>query len=85
MDVVLEDAHAVVLEHDPVQIERVRDAVPADGVNGLGDTAIVASFMMVTGAKIDAAMASDARAVGLKPWSGPAAQTPEVVASTQSA
>jgi hypothetical protein len=40
---------------------------------------------MVTGAKIDVAMASDARAVGLKPWSGLAGQTSEMVASTESA
>ena len=63
-------------------LDGVRDAVPDDGVKGLGDTAIVASFTMVTGARIDVALASDDRAVGLRPWSGPAAQTPEVVAST---
>jgi hypothetical protein len=62
-------------------LDGVRDAVP-DEVKGLGDTAIVASLTMVTGAKIDVALASDARAVALQPWSGYAAQTPEVVAAS---
>jgi hypothetical protein len=66
-------------------LDRVRDAAPADEVKGLRDGAVIASFTMVTGAKIDVALASDARAVGLKPWSGSAAQTSELVAPAEPA
>lgn len=39
----------------------VREAVPADEVKGLGDSAIIASFRMVTGARIDVALAARRR------------------------
>lgn len=49
-------------------LEVVRDAVAEDEVKGLGEAPIIASFRMVTSAKIEVAMASLEQPVGLKPW-----------------
>lgn len=49
-------------------LDLVRDAGLADGVKGLGESPVIASFSVVNGAKIDVAMASVERTVGLKPW-----------------
>jgi hypothetical protein len=54
-----------------VSLEGVREAEPADGVPGLGEKPIIASFSMVTGARIEVAMASRERSVGLRPWNVP--------------
>jgi len=48
-------------------LERLRAAEPADAIKGLGDSPMVASFVMTTGAKVDLAMAAESVAVGSKP------------------
>jgi hypothetical protein len=49
-------------------LDEVRDAEPADPVQGLGETPIIASFSVVTGATIDIATTSLERPVGLQQW-----------------
>ena len=53
-------------------LDGVRDATATDKVQGLGEAPVIAWFSMVTGARIEVAMASVEQAVGLKPWSDPA-------------
>jgi len=50
------------------KLDQMRNAAPVDGVKGLGDRPIIATFSMTTGAKFEVAMSADARLVGLKPW-----------------
>jgi hypothetical protein len=54
----------------PVQgLEGARDAVAADDLRGLGDTRVIASFTMTTGATVEVAVAAQDRSVALAPWS----------------
>jgi len=52
-------------------LDLVREAEAADEVKGLGETPIIASFSLVTGGKVEIAMASLEQPVGLKPWNIP--------------
>ena len=52
-------------------LDGVRDAQATDKVQGLGEAPVIAWFSMVTGARIEVAMASLERSVGLQPWSVP--------------
>jgi len=52
-------------------LDLVREAEAADEVKGLGKTPIIASFSLVTGGKVEVAMASLEQPVGLKPWNIP--------------
>ena len=52
-------------------LDGVRDATATDKVQGLGEAPVIAWFSMVTGARIEVAMASLERSVGLQPWSVP--------------
>jgi hypothetical protein len=49
-------------------LDQLRNAAPADEVKGLGETPIIGSFTMTTGAKLDVAMSAKERHAGLKPW-----------------
>ena len=60
-------------------LNQLRVAAPADEVKGLGDQALIATFAMTTGARLEVAVSSDKRLVGLKPWQ---AQAEQLIANT---
>jgi hypothetical protein len=51
------------------RLDGVRDAGPADGIRGLGEAPIVATFTLTTGATLELAFKAEVRSTALEPWS----------------
>lgn len=54
------------------RLDAVRDAAASDGVKGLGEAPVIASFTTTTGGKIEVAFSEADRSRGLLPWSSSA-------------
>ena len=56
------------------KLDQLRNAAPLDGVKGLDEKPIIATFSMTTCAKLEVAMSADERPAGLMPWHAQAEQ-----------